>query len=193
LVIFFSAESRIAVGQWADAARILRESLNVDPLQASAYEEAGWTYLRLNRFAEAEAAFRRMLEISPSYSGGHRELGIALLLEGKTGDSLTAMEKETPLGGRAAGMAVVYHALHRRSEADAEFAKLESEHSGDMAMWIAEAQAFRDRKDLALSWLDRAYAQKDIFLWQVKGDPLLKNLDDDPHFKAFLRKMNLPE
>jgi hypothetical protein len=33
-----------------------------------------------------------------------------------------------------------------------------------MAMWIAEAQAFRDRKDSALSWLDRAFVQKDFSL-----------------------------
>jgi TolB-like protein len=188
-----AAEPRIADGRWADAARMLRELLSVDPLQASAHQELGWTYLRLGRLAEAEAALRRVLEISGSYSGGHHDLGIVLLLEGKTDAALIEMEKETPLGGRAAGMAVVYQALHRLNESDAELAKLESEHSDDMAMWIAEAHAFRDKKDFALSWLDRAYVQKDAWLWQVKGDPLFKKLHGDPRYKAFLRKMNLPE
>jgi hypothetical protein len=77
-------------------------------------------------------------------------------------------------------------------EADVELRKLESQHSGDMAMWIAEVHAFRGEKDIARSWLDRAYAQKDIFLWLIKGDPLFRNLDGDPRYKAFLRKMNLP-
>jgi hypothetical protein len=62
-----------------------------------------------------------------------------------------------------------------------------------MAMLIAEAHAFRGEKSIALSWLERAYVQKDIFLWLIKGNPLLGNLDSDPRFKAFLRKMNLPE
>jgi hypothetical protein len=32
----------------------------------------------------------------------------------------------------------------------------------------------------------------DIFLWVIQGDPLLSNVDGDPRYKAFLRKMNLP-
>jgi hypothetical protein len=28
---------------------------------------------------------------------------------------------------------------------------------------------------------------------EIKGDPLLKNLEPDPRYKTFLRKMKLPE
>jgi hypothetical protein len=62
-----------------------------------------------------------------------------------------------------------------------------------MAMGIAEAYAFNGQKDQAFSWLDKAYAQKDIFLWSIKGDPFFKNLEGDPRYETFLRKMNLPD
>lgn len=192
-VLLFTAEEPLAVGRWDEAARLHLESLSLDPLLPSAHQESGWTYLRLGRFAEAEFAFRRALEISPTYVEIHRDLGTALLLQGKPDAALRETEQETPIGGRSAGLAILYHALHRAAEADAELRKIESEHSGDMAMGIAEVHAFRGEKDIALSWLDRAYAQKDIFLWLIKGDPLFRNLDDDPRFKTFLRKMNLPE
>jgi adenylate cyclase len=192
-VLLFAAEEPLAVGRWDEATHLDLESLSLDPLQASAFEELGWTYMRTGRLAEAESAFRRAMEISPTYSGIHHDLGTVLLLQEKTDGALREMEQETPLGGRSAGLAIVYHALHRAAEADAELRKLESEHSGDMAMWIAEVHAFRGEKDIALSWLDRAYAQKDIFLWLIKGDPLLRNLDGDPRYRAFLRTMNLPE
>jgi len=42
-------------------------------------------------------------------------------------------------------------------------------------------------------WLNRAYNQKDVELYWIKGDPLLKNLENEPRYRAFLRKMNLPE
>jgi hypothetical protein len=42
-------------------------------------------------------------------------------------------------------------------------------------------------------WLDRAYIQKDVELYWIKGDPLLKNLENDPRYKVFLRKMKLTE
>lgn len=120
-------------------------------------------------------------------------MGTVLLLEKQPEAALKEMQLETPQGGRDAGLANVYQALHRGRDADTAIVKLESEHSGDLAMWIAEVYAFRGQKDLALTWLDRAYAQKDIYLWLIKGDPLFKNLEGDPRYSAFLRKMNLPE
>jgi Flp pilus assembly protein TadD len=44
----------------------------------------GWRtvlYLRTGRIAEAERAFRRVLDISPTFEQGRVLLGIALLLE----------------------------------------------------------------------------------------------------------------
>jgi TolB-like protein len=192
-VLLFAAEEPLAIGRWDDSVRLNLESLSIDPLQASVYQPLGWTYMRMGRFAEAEFAFRRVIEISPTYVGVHYDLGTALLLQGKSDAALKEMEQETPIGGRSAGLAMAYHALHRATDADAELRKFESDHSGDMAMLIAEAHAFRGENGIALSWLERAYVQKDIFLWLVKSDPLLGNLDSDPRFKAFLRKMNLPE
>jgi hypothetical protein len=34
---------------------------------------------------------------------------------------------------------------------------------------------------------------RDEDLYMIKGAPLFKNLENDPRYKAFLRKMNLPE
>jgi hypothetical protein len=124
----------------------------------------------LGRFAEAERAMRRVLEISPTFGTAHHDLGVILLMEGRAQDALSEMQKETPVGGRSAGLALVYHALHRDHEADVELAGLETEHAADMAMWIAEAHAFRGQKDQVFTWLDRAYAQKDIYLWTIKDD-----------------------
>jgi hypothetical protein len=46
--------------------------------------------------------------------------------------------------------------------------------------------------DRAFEWLERAYAQRDGGLAQLKGDPLLKSLERDPRYAAFLKKMRLP-
>jgi serine/threonine-protein kinase len=191
--LFTASLERMAAGEWKEALRIADAALAVDPLQPSGYECINWAILRLGRFAEAEAAARRALQISPTYSGGHRDLGNALLMQGKAAEALTEMQKETFVGWQQVGLVLASQALHRAPEADAELARLEAEHSADMAMGIAEAYAFKGQKDQAFSWLDRAYAQKDIFLWSIKGDPFLKSLEDDPRYRAFLRKINLPE
>jgi TolB-like protein/Tfp pilus assembly protein PilF len=192
-VLVTAADQRMAIGLWAEAVTLCDAALSTDPLLATVYQNIGWAYMYMGRYAEAERAMRRVLEISPTYGGARHDLGVILVMEGKAEEALGEIQKETPLGGRAAGLVLVYHELHRKQEADAELTQLEAEHSADMAMWIAEAHAFRGQKDQAFTWLDRAYAQKDYFLWTIKGDPLLKNLEGDPRFKAFLKKMNLPE
>ncbi len=193
LVLVFASEERMAVGQPAEAAHLLETALGTDPLLATLHEQFFLAYLRLGRFADAEHAARRALEISPTFEGAHHDLGVALLMQGKAQEALIEIQRETPAGGRSAGLVLAYQALHRDREALSELEHLEGEHGGDMAMYIAETYAFRGQKDEAFKWLNRAYAQKDIFLWVIKGDPLLKNLEADPRYKAFLRKMNLPE
>ena len=106
---------------------------------------------------------------------------------------MAVMQKETFEEAKVSGLAVVYQALHRTKGADAALACLQTEFAGREALEVAEAYAFRRQKDEAFKWLDRAYAQKDNSHYYMKGDPLLKNLEADPRYKAFLRKMNLPD
>jgi TolB-like protein len=193
LTLVVACEERMAVGQWSEAVRLGDAAMAVDPLLPTIYENNGWAYLRWGHYAEAESAARRVLQISPTFVSGHRDLGNALLMRGRADDALTEMQKETLQGGQLVGLAVAYQALHRMQEAHAALARAEVEQPEDMAMGIAEAYAFSGQKDLALQWLDRAYVQKNVFLWAIKGDPFFKNLEGDPRYKAFLRKLNLPE
>ena len=61
-----------------------------------------------------------------------------------------------------------------------------------MAFQIAEVFAYRGEIDRAFEWLDRAYTLHDGGMADIKGDPLLKNLERDPRYSAFLKKMRLP-
>jgi hypothetical protein len=53
--------------------------------------------------------------------------------------------------------------------------------------------SFRGEPDETFKWLDRAYEQKDPQLITVKFEGPLNSLHGDPRYKAFLKKMNLPE
>jgi hypothetical protein len=57
---------------------------------------------------------------------------------------------------------------------------------------IAEVYAFRNQRDEAFAWLDRAYAQRDDGLIFTKVEPLLKSLHNDPRFAGLLKKLNPP-
>jgi serine/threonine protein kinase len=56
---------------------------------------------------------------------------------------------------------------------------------------VYEAEDTRLGRHVALKLL-RAYSQRDGGFIAMKGDPLLRNLEGDPRYAAFLKKMRLP-
>ncbi len=189
-----SASLETTLGHWDEAVRLLNTALELDPLNAGLYWDLGNERYRSGRFLEADAAFRRILQISPTFVSAHFELGRVLLARGQLRDALREMEQESPEpeSGRTAGLAMVYFALGQRADSDAALKKLEAESGEDWPFGMAETHAYRGEADMAFQWLERAYSHKDE-LHLIKGDPMFEKIDHDPRYKAFLRKMNLPE
>jgi adenylate cyclase len=193
-VLWRVAQLPVALGQYETARRLYRESLLYDPLYAPNYIMLAAIEQRLGHLQEAEAAARRLLEIAPTYDCGHLYLGYTLLLQGHCQAALAEMKREGNPLGQAQGLALVYRALGREDESNAALRTLVSEGANTYAAEIAEVFAYRGELENALQWLERASDQMDPILYMlVKADPWLKNLEGDPRFKAFLRKMNLPE
>jgi TolB-like protein/DNA-binding winged helix-turn-helix (wHTH) protein/tetratricopeptide (TPR) repeat protein len=177
--------------RWDASARLLSASLVLDPLNAAWRETLGNIRYREGRLSEAETELRKVLELSPTYGAAHFYLGQILLAEGKREAALEEMPQEAPESGRDTGLAIIYHAIGRKGDSDAALARLTTDRASDAAYEIAEAHAFRGEIDEAFAWLNRAYQQKDVELFTIKGDPLLKTLEPDTRYKAFMRKMNL--
>ena len=183
----------VTLGRWNEAIDLANKAIERDPLRPGSYVNLGRALLKVNRDTEAEAAFRRALELDPGGAGRHYWIGVARLLQGKTDAALREMQQETDEGWQLLGSAFAFHALGRRSESDAALTDLK-EKEGDIAAYqIAEAHAFRGEDDLAFEWLQHAYAQRDSGVVSIKGDRLMRGLVGDPRYKAFLRKLKLPE
>ena len=179
-------------GDWDEATRLLGAAVAIDPLSPPAYYVLAGVRVTTGRVVEAEAESRRVLQISPTFSGAHYLLGWVLLLEGRPEDALAEMKHE-PADFRNVGFAMVYHQMGRKAESDATLAEYTKAHADDDAFEIAEVHAYRGEIDQAFAWLDRAYRQKDPTLYLIKSNPDFKSIEPDPRYKAFLKKMNLPE
>ncbi len=77
-------------------------------------------------------------------------------------------------------------------EADAELRKLISEFASDSLCLIGELYASRGDKDRAFEWFTKAYDAHDSDLTEIKGNPLVRNVERDPRYSALLRKIGLP-
>jgi adenylate cyclase len=187
------ADLSLVLGRWDDALRQMKAALARDPLDPTAFYMLSVIQARRGDLAEAEAASRRLLEIRPTYAWGHFGLGLIMLYRGDRDGALLEMQQETDDTVKQEGLATVYHALGRKADSDAALTRLTKEHAERDASGIAAVYAFRGNGDEAMRWLERAYAQKDFAVCYVKSDLRLKGLEGDTRFKAFLRKMNLPE
>ena len=81
----------------------------------------------------------------------------------------------------------------RTPDADAALQMLIAKYAATDAYSIAMSYAYRNEKQLALQWFERAYAQRDAGLLDMLGEPLLNNISSEPRFHAILRAMNLPD
>jgi adenylate cyclase len=181
------------LGRWDDALKQIKAALAQDPMNPAALQDLSTIQESRGHLPEAEAAMRRALDIRPTYGYGHFILGLVLLERGDRAAALLEMQQETVDDGKRQGLALVYYALGRKADSDAALAEMLQKDAQGNAFGIAEVYAFRGQTDEAMHWLERAYAQKDANLYSVRRDSLLKNLESDPRYKAFLRKMNLPE
>jgi TolB-like protein len=189
-----ASQRAAAIGQWDEARQLGIEAVALDPLDPSVHMILGWSiYLHTGDFAEAEQSFRRGLQIAPKWGSGQYFLGQAVMLQGHIEPALAEFRKETPDDGQFEGSAMAYFAAGRKSESDAALAEAIRHNGSSWPSEMARVYAFRGEKDRAFEWLERAFDLRDEDLYVIKSDPLLKNLEGDPRYKAFLRKMNLPE
>ena len=93
---------------------------------------------------------------------------------------------------RSFGLILTYEALGRKKEVDKLLSDYIARFQKNNMYQIAEIYAVRGEKDKAFEYLEKSYIARETRLTYLKGDPLLKNLENDPRHTAFLKKMNLP-
>jgi len=177
---------------WDKATKLAHQAIAYDPLSPLAYENLGWyVYARRGLYAQGEKYIRRALEIDPTVGSLHFFLAITLLMQNQFDEALVAANQETLDDGQLEASAAIYHALNREADSNAFLARAIHRNGDSWASAIAKVYAYRGELDKAMEWLNRAYAQKDEDLFFISGDPLLRNLTNDPRYKEFLGRMRL--
>jgi Flp pilus assembly protein TadD len=85
--LFQQGKRHLEQGMAAQATVALEKAKRLEPNKASIRESLGIAYFRIKRWAEAEAEFRAMLEISPADDYGHYALGRALEKQGRDAEA----------------------------------------------------------------------------------------------------------
>ena len=183
----------LARGEAPQSLDLLRRAVALDPVNAQARAFLGSTLSVLGQLEEARAEYARVIELNPSAPFGHAGVGQTHLLQGKFEEAATAAQQDAADWARLLIVSCARWAQKRIPESDAALAELIATNGETAAYQIAEAYGYRNDKDHAFEWLERARRQRDAGLPGLRADTLLPNLHDDPRWHAFLRTMGLAD
>jgi serine/threonine protein kinase/Flp pilus assembly protein TadD len=180
------------LGHLDEAIAMDRRSIELDPLRPISYHNLGQHLLYAGKFNEAQSAFQKSLELAPRRPIAHNRIGVIYLLQSQSEKALAEFQNEPDPFWLEQGLALYYHAIGNKNEADSRLNEFVKKFKTDAVFQVAEIYAYRNEKDKAFESLDQAYTARDAGLAELKADFLLRNLHNDPRWPAFLKKMKLP-
>jgi TolB-like protein/tetratricopeptide (TPR) repeat protein len=183
-----------AFGRFPEAIAAARKATELDPLSTDAWTTLGGYLLENRQFEAAHEALRRALEIEPESGQTLNIFGELQLLEGNATEALATYRQ---IGDyevfRLSGVSMAEDTLGHATASQGALDELIAKDAQVFAYGIAEVYAWRGEKEKAFEWLEQAYRSGADDLVFVKDDALLASLRSDSRYKAFLRKMKLPE
>ena len=179
-----------SLGYLDEALALCHRTIALDPLNAAGHRYLGIYSRHAGRYEQAEAALLEAMAVHPFGGLIYVAMGDVRLMQGRPADALACYERESHEGFRLRGLSMAYHALEQNERSDAALEQL-----GALPMHAflnATAHAYCGHVDTAFEWLDRAYAQRNAGLSQLRVEPLLHRLHRDARWRAFLAKMGWP-
>jgi tetratricopeptide (TPR) repeat protein len=182
-----------ARGRYDEAIALLRQAVELDPLSGRVYRQLAISYLVAGRLDEAQTAIQKSLELSTRTGFSHSVHSNICLAQGRLDEALEAAKREIHDSFGLFALANVYHAQGRHAESDVALAELIETDADTGAFRIAKIFAYRDDRDQAFAWLERAYAQRDGGLCELRRSPGMRRLHGDPRWLPLLEKVGLAD
>jgi TolB-like protein/tetratricopeptide (TPR) repeat protein len=182
-----------ARGESREALGFMRRSVALDPVNAQARAFLGGNLLYLGYREEARAEYKRVIELNPSAPFAHAGVGQSYLLEGKFEEAAAAAQQDAAEWARLLIVSCARWGQKRVPESDTALAELIAKTSETAAYQVAEVYAYRNDRDKAFEWLERAHRQNDAGMPGLRLDTLFPNLHGDPRWDALLRTLGLAD
>jgi TolB-like protein/Tfp pilus assembly protein PilF len=181
------------MGRMPEAEAAFQTAAKLDPLSSDAWAGVAGALIRRKQFPAAREALDRALDINSESDFAQVYIAILELAQGRGAEALASARKIGLDILRLTYVALAEHTLGHANESEQALNELESRFANLSAYQVAEIYAWRGEKGKAYEWLERAYRQHDAGLMYLESDSFLDGLRRDEEFKAFLRKMKLPE
>jgi len=170
-----------------------RRAVLLDPLSPGGYSVVASVLLFARRYDEAIAEITKFISLNPGNKAAYVGRGFAYYLQGDLDNARSSCEPKRDYWLGQWCLALVYNKLGRHADAEAEVAKLKAAYGEASAYQFAGIYAQWGDHHRALEALDSAMRVRDPGLIQLKADPLLDPLRQEPRFQAIERELKFPQ
>ncbi len=186
-------------GRHAEALAEVKRSREIDPLNLRISSLEGLFLIHAGRSDEALAGLQKTFELDPNFWLAHSFASSAYIEKGMYPDAIAEARRARELfDGSSQPIASEGYALAKsgkQAEARAVLEELlkRSTERYVTAYHIALIYNGLNERDKTLTWLERAYEQRNPRIVFLKVDPKWNNLRDEPRFQELLGKVGFPE
>lgn len=186
----------VAVERFDEAIAEAKRTAELEPLSFVASSHLGWIYYLSGRNDEAIEQCKKILEMDPSSFPARRYLGLAYEAKGMYAEAITEFQTGVKLSGSPLMLALLGHAYAasgRKAEAQQVIADLQQLQGQRYVSpyTVAAIYAGLGDRDQAFKWLETAVEERDIWLMNLKVDPVFAKLRTERRFTDILARIRL--
>jgi tetratricopeptide (TPR) repeat protein len=173
------------------ALELAQRAASLDPLNGWNFQSLAFAQGALGKLAEAEASYRRQLELDPLAS--HGLLSVSISAQGRPQEALMEVERDANEQVRGMNYPFYYDQLGRKEDADRAIASYIQKYGDKDPETIGTFYACRKNFDQAIAWFTRMVAIHAVFAEIPPRLACLHNLDSDPRYQAIRHQINYPK
>jgi eukaryotic-like serine/threonine-protein kinase len=170
----------------------LRRAVSLDPLNRFSYFQLGDALLIDRRYQESITVLTEAIRLDPDYADAYFDRGMAYYNLGEYERARSSCEaKHSPNLDWC--LALIFEKLGRHADAQAQLARVHASLGAAAAYQYTDTYAQWGDKGRALDWLETAMRLRDPGLANVKLDPLIDPLRQEPRFQVIERALKFPD
>lgn len=197
----YYAQHLSALGRHEEAIAQIKRALELDPFSLIINSVVGDTYIKARQYDRAIEQLRKTIEMDKNFPRAHRYLANAYLEKGLIKEAIAEFQTAGLLAGENA--TTVERRTTSLTEAFAsggaqgfwrkelEFLKEDQEKGSVLIYDIAGAYARLGDKEQSITWLQRAYRERDPYLVYLKIDPQFDSFRSDPRVIELMHRVGL--
>jgi len=186
----------VAVERFDEAIAEAKRTEELEPLSFVASSHLGWIYYLAGQNDKAIEQCRKILERDPSSFPARRYLGLAYEAKGMYTEAIAEFQTGVKLSGSPLMLALLGHAYAvsgKTAEAKQVLSDLQQLQGQRYVSpyTVAAIHAGLGDQDQAFKWLETAVEERDIWLMNLKVDPVFAKLRSQKKFTDILARIRL--